>query len=127
MKEIIEYVTEIYPEIKKIINKDESFSMQQLFLLARGMELVDNFTELDGNKKKEIVLMVVRIAAEDVLEEIILDENVLNQAVDLIVLASRGLLNINKHRGKIAKYLGGCCGGGNKESILEEKKRASEN
>ena len=82
-------------------------------ILQFAMEVVET-TELKGNDQKNMAITLVRrvvdeAPVEDDKKNLMLnmiDEGVLGNAVDLVVDASKGNVNINK----VVKVASGCCG-----------------
>ena len=108
-----EYVKSIFNDTKTLF-QGETFNAGTVITLAvRAMELVEKIPRLTGAEKKVIVIEVVKLMVDetDLSEEdnakidVIIDTT-LPIAIDLIVAASRGMLNINGLKDKLKKL---CC------------------
>lgn len=90
------YVNNAYATLKESVNKEEKSSIQKVTLLIKAMEIVEDFTELTGLEKKEVVLKTVEKVIRDVLDD---KENESQEDLELIInfviMASKGLLHIN--------------------------------
>ena len=89
------YVNTAYPTLKNIVDKEKKSSVQKIALLIKSMEIVEDFTELTGSEKKEVALLAVEKVMNDILDEKIEDKEELELIINVVVMASRGLLHLN--------------------------------
>ena len=83
-------------------------------ILKEVIELVDHFL-CPGSEKKEHVITIVKALANDLVDNVhekriileMIDKRILENTVDLIILATKGELNINNK--KTQKKITSCC------------------
>ena len=83
-------------------------------ILKEVIELVDHFL-CPGSEKKEHVITIVKALTNDLVDNVhekriileMIDKRILENAVDLIILATKGELNINNK--KTQKKITSCC------------------
>lgn len=88
---------------------EEKIKLETIHIILKEViELVENYTSVSGNEKKETVIIIIKEISDDLIDdgkekEILMefiDKKVLNNTIDLIISASKGELNINKKETK---------------------------
>ena len=93
-----------------VINLKEKFEIEKIksdtihILVKETLELVEEI-KVNGSEKKEIVIAILKELIDDLVEdekdkELInemIDKEILSNTIDLIILASKGKLNLNNN------------------------------
>lgn len=123
-----DYADELYTRVKAKFPTDHTIDRTNIFSLIRlAMEEVDQFSELEGRQKKELVVRV----AHEALKDYVLDEQdnaalnlLVDNFVDVIIdnfcdidLGNLGINDEQKHRIRtFVKKCFPCCVSQNQES-----------
>lgn len=107
------YIKQVFEDTKKAFEGETITSSSIITLAVRAMELVEKLPALSGSEKKQVVVQVVKLIIDET--ELSDDDNAkidviidttLPLAIDFIVAASRGVLNINGVKSRLKKL---CC------------------
>lgn len=98
--------------------KDNTIDTTTFFkIITLSIEIMENYNELNGNEKKEYIILAIETIAkgndnikgnnDDLLDEttilsltFILNNNYISEVIDIIFKASKGEININKIKKK---------------------------
>lgn len=105
----------LYDNLLFIIRGEEITTHNWIILVRSTMELVEDVKELkDGKDKLKVSLLLIKKVIEEHVKnekdrEILLDwmDNTIPQAIEVIILASKHVFNLNKT--KIRKWFKCCC------------------
>ena len=100
------YAKEIGNIIVQLKNKysDTKIRSETVYIVVKDIiELIENFI-ISGNDKKKITIKILKELVDDLVDEEnekkliydIIDKKILEQTIDLIVMASKGEIKINK-------------------------------
>ena len=108
-----EYVRSVFKDAKSLFQGETLNAGTIITLAVRAMELVEKLPQLSGSEKKGIVIEVVKLMVdetdlsdEDNAKIDVIIDTTLPIAIDLIVAASRGLVDINSLKTRLKKL---CC------------------
>ena len=106
----------IYNQIKQSIVAEQLNQASIILIATNAMVLVERVPGLTGLERKELVLQVLRKLIGDLVTDpaaaaalLLVVNNVLPTAIDQIVAATNGKLDINKWWVNVKKNLCCCC------------------